>query len=71
MDTFTTTFKAGASIYGIGDVEALAKDTHKFEAHYLDNLIGKYPHYTRIISCVRVSPVSTLLTGCFHACFIN
>ncbi len=36
-------FKAGASHYGIGDLEALATDTHKFESRYLDNLIGPYP----------------------------
>jgi dipeptidyl aminopeptidase/acylaminoacyl peptidase len=36
-------FKAGASLYGIGDLEALAKDTHKFEARYLDSLVGDYP----------------------------
>jgi dipeptidyl aminopeptidase/acylaminoacyl peptidase len=41
--TFQNTFKAGASLYGIGDLEALARDTHKFEAHYLDGLIGQYP----------------------------
>ncbi|MEO0376255.1 MAG: S9 family peptidase, partial [Cyanobacteria bacterium P01_A01_bin.17] len=41
--TFRDVFKAGASYYGIGDLEALAKDTHKFEARYLDRLIGPYP----------------------------
>lgn len=41
--TFSDTFKAGASLYGIGDLEALARDTHKFEAHYLDSLVGQYP----------------------------
>lgn len=41
--TFTNTFSAGASLYGIGDLEALANDTHKFEAHYLDSLVGPYP----------------------------
>lgn len=41
--TFSNTFNAGASLYGIGDLEALAKDTHKFEAHYLDSLVGAYP----------------------------
>lgn len=41
--TFRDTFKAGASIYGIGDLETLACDTHKFEARYLDNLVGPYP----------------------------
>jgi len=41
--TFRNVFKAGASYYGVGDLEALAKDTHKFESRYLDNLIGPYP----------------------------
>ena len=36
-------FRAGASYYGVSDVEALAKDTHKFESRYLDALIGAYP----------------------------
>ncbi len=36
-------FKAGASYYGIGDLELLAQDTHKFESHYLDGLLGPYP----------------------------
>ena len=41
--TFRGTFKAGASYYGVGDLEALARDTHKFESRYLDRLIGPYP----------------------------
>lgn len=41
--TFTDIFKAGASYYGIGDLEALARDTHKFESHYLEQLVGRYP----------------------------
>ena len=41
--TFRDAFKAGASHYGISDLEALAKDTHKFESRYLDRLIGPYP----------------------------
>jgi len=41
--TFRDTFKAGASHYGVSDAEALARDTHKFESRYLDNLIGPYP----------------------------
>ncbi len=40
---FRDTFKAGASHYGVSDLEALAKDTHKFESRYLDNLVGPYP----------------------------
>ncbi|UFU01604.1 S9 family peptidase [Ruania suaedae] len=41
--TFTDTFAAGASHYGIGDLEALAAHTHKFESRYLDTLVGPYP----------------------------
>lgn len=40
---FTDRFAAGASYYGIGDPAALARSTHKFEAHYLDSLIGPLP----------------------------
>ncbi|HYD97779.1 MAG TPA: prolyl oligopeptidase family serine peptidase [Alphaproteobacteria bacterium] len=38
--TFRDVFKAGASYYGIGDLKALAADTHKFESRYLDRLLG-------------------------------
>src|SRR5438445_315581 len=31
-----TVFKGGASYYGVSDVAALARDTHKFECRYLD-----------------------------------
>ena len=37
---FTDTFRAGASHYGVGDLKALAADTHKFESRYLDALLG-------------------------------
>ena len=64
--TFRDTFKAGASHYGISDLEALARDTHKFESRYLDRLIGPYPerrdlyverspiHFTDRLSCPMV-----------------
>jgi len=41
--TFHDDFTAGASLYGVADLEALAKDTHKFESRYLDRLVGPYP----------------------------
>jgi dipeptidyl aminopeptidase/acylaminoacyl peptidase len=40
---FGTFFKIGASYYGVSDLESLLRDTHKFEAHYTDWLIGDYP----------------------------
>ncbi|MGC9357116.1 MAG: S9 family peptidase [Anaerolineae bacterium] len=61
--TFYDTFDAGASYYGVADLEALAKETHKFESRYLDKLVGPYPeekdlyeerspiHHTDQLSC--------------------
>ena len=40
---FRDTFSGGASLYGIGDLMTLARDTHKFESRYLDLLIGPLP----------------------------
>ncbi len=41
--TFGSVFTVGASYYGIGDLTALAEETHKFESRYLDSLVGPYP----------------------------
>jgi dipeptidyl aminopeptidase/acylaminoacyl peptidase len=61
--TFRDVFQAGASHYGIGDLEALAHDTHKFESRYEEGLVGPYParrdlyharspiHFTDRLSC--------------------
>jgi len=61
--TFRDVFKAGASYYGISDLEAMTRDTHKFESRYLDSMIGPYPelrdlyverspiHHTDALSC--------------------
>jgi dipeptidyl aminopeptidase/acylaminoacyl peptidase len=60
---FTDTFAAGASHYGVADLELLARDTHKFESRYLDGLVGPWPeaaeeyrrrspiHHVEQISC--------------------
>jgi dipeptidyl aminopeptidase/acylaminoacyl peptidase len=40
---FTNAFQAGASRYGISDLEALVRDTHKFESRYPLWLVGPYP----------------------------
>lgn len=41
--TFRDTFQTGASHYGVSDITLLAKETHKFESRYPDQLIGPYP----------------------------
>jgi dipeptidyl aminopeptidase/acylaminoacyl peptidase len=60
---FRDYFKAGASYFGVSDLEALELDTHKFESKYSDGLIGPYPerrdlyvarspiHFTDRLSC--------------------
>ena len=54
--TFRDIFKAGASYFGVSDPEALTKETHKFESHYLDRLIGPYPERRDIYD--ERSPIS-------------
>ncbi len=46
--TFHDVFRAGASHYGIGDLGALAADTHKFESRYTDWLVAAYPQNEEI-----------------------
>jgi dipeptidyl aminopeptidase/acylaminoacyl peptidase len=51
-----TPFAAGADHFGVADLEALARDTHKFESRYLDGLIGPYPAARDVY--VERSPIS-------------
>ena len=48
-------FAAGISRYGVTDLMQLTKDTHKFEKHYLDGLVGPLPDAEAIYH--RRSPV--------------
>jgi dipeptidyl aminopeptidase/acylaminoacyl peptidase len=57
---FRDVFKAGTSLYGIGDLTALAGDTHKFESRYLDGLIGKYPEEEELYK--KRSPIESVDT---------
>ena len=40
---FRDAFAAGISAFGVADLEMLARETHKFEARYMDGLVGPYP----------------------------
>lgn len=40
---FTDVYSAGASHYGLSELEIFAQETHKFESRYMDGLLGPYP----------------------------
>ena len=56
--TTSDVFAAGISLYGIGDLETLATDTHKFESRYLDGLVAPYPAQRQVY--VDRSPIHHL-----------
>ncbi len=43
--TGSTLFSAAACLYGISELRSLAQETHKFERHYLDRLLGSLPEH--------------------------
>ncbi|NSW51475.1 MAG: S9 family peptidase [Anaerolineae bacterium] len=43
LEADTQVFAAGIDLYGVSDLFALATDTHKFELHYTDSLVGPLP----------------------------
>jgi dipeptidyl aminopeptidase/acylaminoacyl peptidase len=45
---FRDVFAAGVTRFGVGDLERMTQDTHKFESRYLDRLVGPYPEAARI-----------------------
>ena len=45
---FTDDFDAGCTYFGIGDLRAFVKDTHKFESRYLESLIGPWPEAEQV-----------------------
>ena len=51
-------FAAGASYYGIADLSKLVETTHKFEARYLDRLIGPYPEQRKVFE--ERSPINAV-----------
>ena len=40
---FTDVFRVAACRYAVCDLTAMAEDTHRFEARYLDGLVGEWP----------------------------
>lgn len=51
-------FTKAVCYYGVSDLEALAKETHKFEKHYLDQLVAPYPEMRAVY--VERSPINAI-----------
>ena len=46
--TFHDLFKVGASYFGVGDLQALDADTHKFESRYSETLLAPMPERAQL-----------------------
>lgn len=62
-------FKAASSKYGVSDIEALAKETHKFESRYFDSIIGPYPECKDLF--VERSPIHSAENLCCPMIFFQ
>ena len=51
-------FRGGICRFGVSDLLMLTRDTHRFESHYLDNLIGKLPECRELY--VSRSPINQM-----------
>ncbi len=64
---FADVFGAGASHFGVADIELLAAHTHKFESRYLDGMVGTDPSVMRerspLYSADRISVPVILFQG--------
>jgi len=53
---FRDVFNAGASHFGVSDLTAFVKETHKYESRYLHSLIGPYPEKSDLY--IERSPIN-------------
>lgn len=48
LEDYPGVFKAGVCLYGVSNHFTLAQDTHKFEARYLDSMLGALPEAAQV-----------------------
>ncbi|MFN2216504.1 MAG: prolyl oligopeptidase family serine peptidase [Anaerolineales bacterium] len=53
---FHNVFSVGVSRYGVSSLKSLAGDTHKFESHYLESLVGHYDEVEELLE--KRSPIN-------------
>ncbi|MEM8985835.1 MAG: prolyl oligopeptidase family serine peptidase [Pseudomonadota bacterium] len=55
---FHDVFAGGGNYFGVSDLEMIAKDTHKFESHYFEHLVGPYPEARTTF--IERSPINSI-----------